>query len=253
MNARQPQDVFSFFDDFMGPTWSLDADSVSTVTTTTSAPWTFTSVGGGAKATCACVDATYSYPSTLGGILRMTTVATADYGGNMQVAGTQFVVDQDVGLPLYFEARFRTADVSNTDIFVGLSAVDTEIITSGADDAIGFLLESGVLYAHTAETSNETSADCAITEADGAATTSNAGWVRVAFYFDGSNSVTFLCDGNDDGVFDYVTTKKVGTGIDYLPDDQALTPTIEMIVGTTASAETADFDYVYCVQQRYHA
>ena len=250
INARQPQDVFTFYDDFLGCTWALDADSVSTTSTTGANVWDYTAVEGGG--TAACVDATYNMLSTLGGVLRITTVGTADDGFNIQVAGTPFVIDADCGLPLYFETRFRTADVSNTDIAIGLSAVDTEIITAGADDFVGFLLESGTLYTHCAETSKEYSVDTGITEADGAAG-SNAGWVRGAFFFDGKDTVSFFVDSNDDGEFDFVNSVTVSTTLHYLPDDVTLTPTIEVITGTTASAETADIDYVYCCQQRYHA
>ena len=253
INARVPGDVFYFFDDFMGCTWSVQNDENSSAATKTSAPWLLTFVSTQvAASTPVAVDAVYNYPSTLGGMLRITTDATADEGVNLQVQGTAFAIDEDIGLPLYFETRFRTADVSNTDIAIGLSAVDTEIITTGADDFVGFLLEEGVLYAHTAESSNEKNTDTAITEADGAATT-NAGWVRGAFYFDGDNTVSFFVDDNDDGEFDFVVSRTVSTGTDYIPDDQALTPTIEVICGTTYTAETADIDYVFAAQQRYHA
>ena len=246
INARQPQDVFAFFDDFMGCSWALDADSVAGTTTTASNPWQLTDVSTSAATTHACLDATYSTPSTMGGILAITTTVTTDAGVNLQVAGQQFVVDQDIGLPLFFETRFRVTDVSNADVFIGLSKVDVEIITTGLDDGIGFIMKSGVLYATAAESSTEKEVDCGITETDDQ-------WVRARFHFDGGDSVVFSVDSNDDGVFDYVTTLKVSTGIHYLPDDQSLTPTIDVITGTTASAEVVGIDYVYCAQQRYHA
>ncbi len=251
INARQPQDVFTFFDDFMGCSWALDADSVAITSGTASAIWDYTAVvddGGG----LACADAGFAYKSVLGGVLRITTVGTVDTGHNLQVAGTQFLIDQDINLPLYFEARFRVEDVSNTDVFIGLSAVDTEIVNAGLVDGTGFLLEEGVLSVHSAESDAEKSTASGVTMADGTAA-SNAGWIRVAFFFDGKDSVSFFIDGNDDGTFDYITTLTVSSTLDYLPDDQALTPTIEMIVGATASAEVMDVDYVYCAQQRYHA
>jgi hypothetical protein len=251
MNARNPQDVFVFFDDFLGCTYALDQDDVSLTTTTAGQTWVYHAAAGGG-ATAELVDASYNYLSTLGGVLRVTTIASPDDGGNFQVNGTPFVIDADCGLPLYFEARFRTADVSNTDYCVGLSAVDEEIITSGADDFVGFLLESGVLYTHCAESSKEYSVDSAITEADGAAG-SNAGWVRGKFTFDGNDKVSFFIDDDDDGEFDLVNSVTVSTTLHYLPDDVTLTPTIEVITGTTYSAETFDIDYILCAQQRYHA
>ncbi|MHC4489806.1 MAG: hypothetical protein ACYSW7_11645 [Planctomycetota bacterium] len=123
LNARIPQDVFSFFDDFLGPSCSIEPDSdMLTDGTSPCGPWTLTAVT--ANSAIGIVDATYNYLSTLGGVLRITTVASPDDGTNLQVAGTSFVIDADCGLPLYFESRFRTADVSNTDYCVGLSAVD---------------------------------------------------------------------------------------------------------------------------------
>lgn len=261
INARQPQDVFTFFDDFMGCSWGLDAPAVSHVTTTTAgSKWLYTGViGGGTTATAKgvgdLVDATYNYPSTMGGILRITTTPTADYGCNLQGHGTPFVIDADIGLPLYFETRFRTADISNTDILIGLantSASGVGHIHAGCDDFVGFLMEAGVLYAQCAESSQEYNVNTGITEADGAAG-SNAGWIRAAFMFDGKDTVTFSVDSNDDGEFDFVTSVTVSTTLHYLPDDVSLTPTIEVVTGTTDSAETADIDYVYCCQQRYHA
>jgi hypothetical protein len=251
INARAPGDVFYFFDDFMGPSASIEPDSdMLTDGTSPCGPWTLTAIT--ANSAIGCVDATYTAPSTLGGILRITTLASADDGTNLQVAGQAFCIDQNINLPLYFESRFRTADVSNTDFFIGLSKVDVEIVTTGMDDAIGFLMEAGTLYCSSAESSLEKNVDTGITEADGAATT-DAGWVRGAFYFDGRNTVTFMVDSDDNGEFDFETSLTVSTTLDYLPDDQTLTPTIEVITGTTLSAETLDVDYVYCCQQRYHA
>jgi hypothetical protein len=251
MNARNPQDVVVFLDDFLGPSASIEPDSdMLTDGTSPCGPWTLTAVT--ANSAIGMVDATYNYLSTLGGVLRITTVASADDGTNLQVAGQAFVIDADCGLPLYFEARFRTADVSNTDFFVGLSKVDVEIVKTGMDDAIGFLLEAGTLYCSSAESSAEKNVSSGVTMYDGAATTSNAGWVRGAFYFDGKDTVTFWIDDNDDGEFDFITSLTVSTTLDYLPDDQTLTPTIEVITGTTLSAETFDIDYILVQQQRYH-
>ncbi len=251
INARMPQDVFTFFDDFMGPTASIEPDTdMITDGTSPCGPWTYTAVAGGA--TVALVDATNAYYSTLGGILRITTVASIDDGGNFQVAGTQFTFDKDCGLPLYLEARFRTSDISNTDMFVGLSHVDTEICSTGVNDGVGFKMVAGVLYAHSAKNSLERSVDTGITEADGAAG-SNAGWIRVALYFDGKDKVSFWVDGNDDGEFDFVTTLTVETTLDYISDDEPMTPTIEVIAGTTHSAGVFDIDYILVQQQRFHA
>ena len=233
--ARMPQDVTVFYDDFQGASWS-DTDHA--------ARWLYTAVAGGAA--LASLDMTDATPDELGGVLSITTVATADDGANLQVTGESFITTQDEKLPLYFEARLQVQDVSNCDALIGLSATDTEIITTNPVDFIGYKLESGTLYAETAEDSTEELTDCSITETD-------SDWIRVAFYFDGDDTITFYVDDDDDGDFDYVASRTLSTSTDDVPEDVGLTPTIEVITGTTASAEVALFDYVFCAQQRYNS
>jgi hypothetical protein len=242
INARMPADVFMFFDDFIGSNFT---------TTHEVGRWYQVPVGTGDAASEAFVNADDLYDGTLGGCLRITTGPTADEGSNFQVDGTHFLIQEDTGLPLYYEARIRTADVSNCDFFIGLSAPDIEICTTGISDAVGFLLESGVLYCTSAQNSLEKNVSSGVTMSDGAAG-SNTGWIRVKFIFDGKNTVSFFIDDDDDGRFDFITSLTVSTTLDYLPDDEALTPTIEAITGATATAETFDIDYVYVAQQRYH-
>ena len=235
-NARNPQDVCVFLDDFVGASWSTTADA---------AIWNETLIATQAS-TGACLDGTDAAQDEACGALKVTTDASADEGDNFQVNGEMFHLENDTGLPLYFEARINVQDVSNLDCFVGLSVTDAEIITGGVTDRVGFELASGTLSAITEKDSTQETTDTAITETDDQ-------WVRVAFFFDGTDKVIFSVDDDDDGVFSYVCTRDIDTSTDDVPNDMMMTPTIEAITGTTATAESMYVDYVLCMQARYHA
>lgn len=237
VTGQAPQDVVCFYDDFLGASWSSSPDA---------AVWYNSLVV--AAGTIACKDAgdpaTQAYYA--GGILSITTVASADDGDTFQVNGEQFHIEENSGLPLYFEARVAVGDVSNTDMCVGLSYTDAEILTTGPNDAVLFELESGTWKFTTAKDSTEKNTNTAITEADNQ-------FIRVAFYFDGRDTITAYVDGDDDGEFELFATRTVSTTADYVPENEMMTPTISVITGTTGSAEEGMVDYVLCVQERYRA
>ena len=230
--ARLPQDVYVFFDDFLGAQFS---------STTDAAIWNQTLIATQAT-TAAILDGTNEAMDEAGGILNLVTDATADEGNNLQVNGEAFGLE--AGYPLYFETRINVGDISNVDMFIGLSHTDAEIVTTGLNDGVGFLLEAGVLYAHAAKDSTEKSVDCAITEADD-------DWIRLAFEYDGADTVRFYVAPSDTNEFTLKTTMLLSTVAHYLPDNEMLTPTIEAITGATATAEKMYVDYVYCAQLRY--
>lgn len=226
-------DVVTFFDDFLGVTWDTQADSTGNV-------WLATAVAGGAAVTAN--DGTDGAEDEAGGVCLITTVGTADDGYNMQVQGHAFHLDG--GYPLYFETRLNVGDVSNLDMFIGLSVVDTEIFTGGAANRIGFELSAGTLSVVSEDATAQKTVDCGITEADD-------DWIRLAMYWDGLKA-HFYVDTDDSGDFNkHVTSLTAATTADYVPQAFMLTPTIEAITGATATAETLKVDYVLCQQERF--
>lgn len=232
--AKSPQDVVVFFDDFLGASWNTSADA---------AVWNETLVAQAATG-LSILDGTDDAEDEAGGVLCIETEATADDGENLQVNGHAFHFAD--GYPLYYEARLNIKDVSNMDLFIGLSVTDAEIITGGASDRCGFELSGGTLSYLSENTTAQKTVDTAITETDDQ-------WIRVAFLWDGDNELKFYIDDDDDGEFTHLGTLKADVTAHYVCQDMMLTPTIEAIVGTTATTEIAYVDYVYCAQQRYKA
>ncbi len=234
--ANMPQDCFVFYDDFLGISVSSTADL---------AVWNQTLVAQAATGV-AIVDMGDTDFDESGGILSITTEATADDGDNLQVNGEAFHIK--AGYPIYFETRIANQDISDLDFFIGLSQTDPEIMSTGIDDGIGFEGESAVVSAITATGSDEKLTT--ITPLVDKAISTAGGWMRFAFWYDGIDTITFYQDVDDDGTFVIVATRTVSTTADYCPI-VGLTPTIEAINGDTAAADVFWCDYILCAQARY--
>jgi len=233
------QDVFVFFDDFFSADFSASIDTskwyYDLIDTQTTVP--------------SLLDGTDEAADEMGGILNLVTDATADEGVVMQLNGEQFSLE--TGYPLYFETRINAGDVSNVDAFIGLcvsvsAGSDASIMSDGVTDRIGFELVAEALQAVAEKDSNDKTTLVGVTETDDT-------WYRLAFFYDGAKTVTFTCDKDDDGVFDFVTSYDIDTSTDYLPDNMMLSPVIEAVTGTTATAEKFYVDYILVMQQRYRS
>jgi hypothetical protein len=237
LNATTPQDIFVFFDDFLSCSWATIANG-----TDEAMKWKSTVIAQAATGLDIMV-ATASTPKECGGILTLTSEATDNDGENLQAHGSAFAIES--GYPLYFESRWRNGDVSAQEFFIGLAIVDAEILTGGCDDRIGFEMLAGELKATAEESANNKTVGCAVTEAD-------ASWMRTAFFYDGDDTVHFYVDDTDNGIFEEKATLNISTTTDYIPDDVAMTPTIEAITAESA-ANVMYVDYVYVAQARYKA
>ena len=237
--ARIPQDIYAFFDDFLGTSFSDTGVADQSV-------WLKSEVATQAVGGVTILDGTDDAEDEAGGILKIATGATVDEGDNLQVNGEAFHLAD--GYPLYFETRINVADVSNLDFFIGLAPADTEIITGSKTteiNRIGFELEAGVLNFLSSTTTLEKRINSNITETDD-------DWIRLAFFWDGDDNVHAWVDTNDNGSFDkYIGRVQASVATDYVQQAIMFTPTIEAITGTTATAEMMYIDYILCSQQRY--
>ena len=234
-NARIPQDVVYFFDDFLSCSWSVIANG-----TDEAMKWKSTVVAQAATG-LTILSATDGAEDEAGGVLSIETEATADDGENLQVHGESFHLDG--GYPLYFECRLLVKDVSNLDFFVGISQTDAEIITGGVANRVGFELSGGTLSFVSEDGSSQKTTDTAIVEADD-------DWIRVAFFWDGLKLIASV-DTDDNGTYRHVATHVAAVVADYVPQAIMMTPTIEAIVGSTATTEIMYVDYIQVVQQRF--
>lgn len=114
---------------------------------------------------------------------------------------------------LYFGISIDINDVTQTDFIVGLSITDTTLL-GGMTDGIYFRKVDG-----SASVSAVTEKDSIETETTGVNTMTDDTEVTLEFYFDGSSVYFFV-----NGVQQAIHTANI-------PDDEALTPSIEFLTG----------------------
>ena len=240
-NAMAPEDVFCFFDDFIG----VQSGAAEL------GRWKETDIG--AATGVSGLDGTDTYQELTGGWISLTPEATDSDDVNLQVNGEAFQLT--AGYPLYFETKLYDPDISDTGWWVGLCNTDTEIIDGGiADAGIGFECdEAGAISTITCLGGSEKKVATGDTVANGDI------W-RLAFYYDGDDTVTFYT--GECGVAGTATTlsgelvsvgtKLVSTTADYVPTANMMTPTMEVKNIGGSACDAVSFDYILCVQQRQH-
>lgn len=204
--------VVKFLENFVGPNIpSADAPG----------SWTVNLVEAGAGETTVAADT-----GEVGGALLIVTDAAENDGANLQLKGEAFKLQS--GKPLYFGARLKISDATQSDFFVGLSITDTDIL-GGFSDGLGFRKVDGSTTVNALLNKNTT-------ETTGTALTCDTSYHIYEFYFDGTN-VDFYVDGT-------ALTRLTQTN---LPDDEEITPSIQFLTGE-AAAKTMTVDWVRCIQ-----
>lgn len=207
-------DVFKYENDFMrGPGIDAAFDNEWTVTRTEA---------GAGESTATLTDAA-------GGALLITTDDAENDGINMQALGESFNLAGTGIKGLYFGARFKISDATQSDFFIGLCDTDTDIL-GGADDSIGFRKADGSTAVSfvTEKATNETTAS---------AFTADTGWHIVEFYYDAiAGTLEAFVDGNSIGTV--ATTN--------LPDEEQRV-SIHFLAGE-AVAKTMTVDWIRCIQ-----
>lgn len=135
------------------------------------------------------------------------------------------------GKKLWFKARWKVSDATDTGVVMGLQITDTTPIA----------VTDGV-YFHKADTSTtcnliveKDSAETSTT----AATIADATYIVTAFYYNGIDAVDV-----------YVNDAKVGSSaVTNLPDDEELTISFGLINGAEG-AESIDVDYIFVAKER---
>lgn len=228
------RDVYTFFDDFL----SLAKSAANDVGT-----WDILATVGAQTV----ADATDARQDLCGGMLELLVEATTGDQCVLAANGRSFQIDE--GYPLYFEARIMNVDVSAVSWWIGLTGAPDTTPSAG-------LIGGGIGFENVSTAINTVCDDASATEKVVATsiTAADGAWYRVAFYYDGVDTVTFYIATNN-GEFVQVDQRKISTAADLVPDDVTLTPTIEAIAAT--SADGADdkvyVDYILVQQQRCFA
>lgn len=187
----------------------------------TAADWTVTETDAGA--TQALTDGD-------GGLLLITNTAADNDLVSLQKKGESFRFA--TGKPLFFEARFKVSDATQSDIVIGLQITDTTPLD--VTDGVFFIKADGAATVDFLVEKNNTA-----TTASAIATMADDTFIRLGFYYDGVSAVQYYVNGTYTGTS--VTTN--------LPDDEDMTVTIAIQNGE-AVAKTMTVDYVYAAKER---
>ncbi len=187
----------------------------------TAADWTVTETQAGA--TQALTDGD-------GGLLLITNTAADNDLVSLQKVGESFRFAS--GKPLFFEARFKVSDATQSDVVIGLQITDTTPLD--VTDGVFFIKADGAATVDFLVEKNNTA-----TTASAVATMANDTYIRLGFYYDGISAVQYFVNGSIAG--SSVTTN--------LPDDEDMTITIAIQNGE-AVAKTMTVDYVYVAKER---
>lgn len=201
-------DYIEFFDDFLQYT---------------AGDWTITTTeAGGGSATEAASNAN-------GGVLVVTNDAADDDADFFQYANETFKFVS--GKKLFFRARFKVSDATQSDFVMGLQITDTSPLA--VSHGIWFQKDDGDanLDFHVAKDSTQTDVTAIHTVEDDT-------YLVVEFYYDGSKLV-YAVDGEVLGQ----------AAITNAPDDEELTVSFGIQNGA-AAAKVMSVDYIHVVAER---
>jgi len=187
----------------------------------TAANWTVTETQAGA--TQALTDGD-------GGLLLLTNTAADDDLVSLQKVGESFRFAS--GKKLFFEARFKVSDATQSDFVVGLQITDSTPLD--VSDGVFFIKADGSTSVSLVVEKNNTATTTA-----SVATAANDTFIRLGFYYDGASAIEYSVNGVIKGTS--VTTNLV--------DDEDLTPTFAIQNGE-AVAKTMTMDYIFVAKER---
>ena len=183
--------------------------------------WTVTETDSGATQALADGD---------GGLLLITNTAADNDLVSLQKKGESFLFES--GKRLFFEARFKVNDATESDVVIGLQITDTTPLD--VTDGVFFIKADGAATVNLLVEKNNTA-----TTTSSVATMVNDTFITLGFYYDGSTQIQYSVNGTVLGTS--VTTN--------LPNDEALTVTMALQNGA-AAAKTMTVDYVFVAKER---
>lgn len=204
-----PTKVHMFFDDF---------DKY------TATDWTITTTEAGAG------DAAEALANADGGILTITNDAADDDHDFFQKPGESFKFV--AGKKLWFKARFKVSDATQSDFVMGLQITDTSPLA--VTDGVYFRKDDGDAYLDFVVIKNSTA-----TTATAVHTVVDDTYLIVGFYYNGVDAIEY-----------YIDDVKTGTSVvTNLPDDEELTISFGIQNGE-AVAKVMSVDYILAAKER---
>jgi len=165
-----------------------------------------------------------------GGLLLITNTAADDDLVSLQKVGESYRFAS--GKELFFEARLKVSDATQSDVVIGLQITDTTPLD--VSDGVFFIKADG-----STSVSLLVEKDNTATTTSSVATMANDTFISLGFYYDGASSIQYSVNGVVKGTS--VTTN--------LPDDEDMTVSIALQNGE-AVAKTMTVDYVFVAKER---
>jgi len=187
--------------------------------------WTVTETDSGATQTLADAD---------GGVLLLTNTAADNDLVALQKVGESFTFV--AGKQLFFKARFKLSDATNSDAVIGLQITDTTPLA--VSDGVYFLKADDAATIDFKVVKNSTA-----TTASAIATLANDTYYTVAFAYDGGSYVNYYF-----GTDTLNPTYKGRSVVTNLPTTE-LTVSFAVQNGA-AAAKTMSVDYIFVAKER---
>jgi len=164
-----------------------------------------------------------------GGLLLITNTAADNDLVALQKKGESFRFAS--GKKLFFEARLKVNDATQSDLVVGLQITDATPLD--VTDGVFFIKDDGSTSVVLRVEKNNTATATTV------GTMANDTFIRLGFYYDGDSQIQYFVDGTLGGAS--VTTN--------LPDDEDLTVSFAIQNGE-AVAKTMTVDYIFVAKER---
>ena len=165
-----------------------------------------------------------------GGLLLITNTAADNDLVSLQKVGESYRFAS--GKELFFEARLKVSDATQSDVVIGLQITDTTPLD--VSDGVFFIKADG-----STSVSLLVEKDNTATTTSSVATMVNDTFISLGFYYDGASSIQYSVNG-----------VVVGTSVTTnLPDDEDMTVSIALQNGE-AVAKTMTVDYVFVAKER---
>lgn len=192
----------------------------------TAGDWTVTETDAGA---------TQAITNEDGGVLLLTNTAADNDLVALQLSKETFKFT--AGKELFFKARFKVSDATQSDLIIGLQITDTTPLS--VTDGVYFRKDDGDANLDFVVVKNSTA-----TTATAITTLTNATYITVGFFYNGIDSIQYFA--GTDAVSPVYLGKSAVTN---LPDDEELTVSFAIQNGE-AVAKTMSIDYIFASKAR---
>ncbi len=216
--------VVGIYDDFITASISTTADA---------ATWLL----AGTSATAVLADSSRATDAKAGpGILTLTSNTTNQ--ASLQLNGEPFRLVR--GKRLWCGCRLALNDVDATQLWFGLSTVDSALLASAPNDYVGFLNTAATNVINTSSAKN---GSATTTDSTKTWSTTDSTYRVLTFEWDGTRGLTYFVNGERV----HQSVAKLQENNQNIPDDEDLTLGLEIL---GAAGESASIDYIYAFTER---